>query len=72
MRDCGVLCLSLYANSQPNLANKKSNRLNTVHAEKKSQRCDDKELVEELPKRVEQRRILADEIKAFSEEKENN
>lgn len=55
MRDCGMLCLSLYANSQPSMANEESNKLNTVHAEKKKQRCDGKELVEELPKRVEQR-----------------
>lgn len=55
MRDCGMLCLSLYANSQSSMANKESNRLNTVHAEKKKQRSDGKELVEELPKRVEQR-----------------
>ena len=55
MRDCGMLCLSLYANSQPSMTNKKSNRANTVHAEKKKQRFDGKELVEELPKRVEQR-----------------
>lgn len=55
MRDFGMLCLSLYANSQPSMANEESNRLNTVHAEKKKQRCDGKEPVEELPKRVEQR-----------------
>lgn len=55
MRDCDVLCLSLYANSQPSMADKESNRLNTAHAEKKKQHCDDKELVEELPKGVEQR-----------------
>lgn len=55
MRDCGMLCLSLYANSQPSMANEELNRLNTVHAEKKKQRCDGKEPVEELPKRVEQR-----------------
>lgn len=51
MRDCDVLCLSLYANSQPSMANKESNRLNNVHAEKKKQRCDDKELVEEFEQR---------------------
>lgn len=56
MRDCGMLCLSLYANSQPSMAKKKTNRVNAVHAEKKkNQCCDGKELVEELPKRVEQR-----------------
>lgn len=52
MRDCDVLCLSLYANPLPSMANKESNRVNTVHAEKKkNQCCDGKELVEEFEQR---------------------
>lgn len=50
MRDCDVLCLSLYANSQPSMAKKKSNRANTVLAEKKK-RCDGKVPVEEFEQR---------------------